>query len=187
MVSMRGEASSSYYSKLDRMGLGGRGTKIRTASLGEDEGDGHVLPADDGTQGKASGAYAKGYATEEENEETLAAKKGKPRLDRPGHYKRGGRVGKTNINIIVAPQGAGAAPPKPVLPPGPPMPMPPPAMPPGPPMDAGAGPGGLPGGGVMPRKAGGRVPDKSLKMKAGAGSGEGRLEKKAAYGKNDRK
>jgi hypothetical protein len=185
MVSMRGEAASSYYGKLDRMGLGGRGTKISTAALGEDEGEGHVLAAADGTQGNASGKYATGYATEEENEETLAAKKGKPRLDRP-NFKKGGRVKGTTVNVIVAPQQPKPAmPPMPMPPPGA-MPPPPPMMPPGPPMGAGAAPGGLPGGGVMPRKNGGRVPNKALKMEAGAGSGLGRLEKKAAYGKNAR-
>ena len=111
----------------------------------------------------------------------------------------GGRTGKgkTNINIIVAagkgPQGgmppAGMMPPPPA-PGGRPVMMPPP-----PPGGAGAGAppmpmpipmpmpmGGAPAGGPppMPRKAGGRITKTAHSykdMEAGAGSGEGRLQK----------
>jgi len=113
----------------------------------------------------------------------------------------GGRTGKgkTNINIIVAagkgPQGGlpagGMMPPPPpgggrpvIMPPpppggagagAPPMPMPIPM-----PMPMGGAGGPPPGMPPMPRKAGGRITKKAHSykdMEAGAGSGEGRLQK----------
>jgi len=95
---------------------------------------------------------------------------------------RGGKVGKkgaTHVNVIVAPQGGGMHPPtaSPIAQPAPAMaPHPPMAAPPGVMAPARPMPPPMPG---MMRSRGGRLP----RMEAGAGGGEGRIEKAREYGK----
>lgn len=151
--------------------------------------------------------YKKGgkVHTDEAMDKALIKKSVKPEALKRTARKDGGRTkakGKTNINIVIS---AGQKQPASAMgmPPAPPADAPslaglgmPPAPPPGmgagaPPMPPMGGPGGMPpmppGGapkGLVPppmgRKAGGRVTKvaKSYKdMEAGAGSGEGRLQK----------
>lgn len=123
---------------------------------------------------------------------------------------RGGKSskhGKSQVNVIVGTPPPAGGPPRPMMPPpgamaphppmpppgaggpppgagGPPPPGGPPGMPPGPPgLPPGAGgPPGMPPPGMKPpgMKRGGGI---GAKMKAGAGSAEGRAEKIKAYGK----
>lgn len=106
----------------------------------------------------------------------------------------GGRTkgkGKTNIIINIGEKPGGLPPmPPPSQVTRPPVPLPPPGPPPMPAGGPPGGPGGPPippasmapsGGAPLPRKRGGMV-----RMKAGAGSGLGRLEKAKAYGEHAR-
>ena len=115
-----------------------------------------------------------------------------PAMTNPMNRKAGGRAkGKPHISIMInagqkqpdpmggAPMGgapAGVPVPMSVPPPGgmPPMPMGGISMPPPAPPIGGGLPGGMP---PMARRAGGRIARSYKDMDAGAGSGEGRLEK----------
>lgn len=166
---MRAEARASADDKMRRMGV-----KATTADF--DNTEEYGAPDRDSTPGVAPVGYADDYRKGDKvvsragkTDGPIEGKKSKARLDRRA-YARGGAVkGKgTSVNIVIAPQGASSPPAG--------MAMPPAAaaapavnpLPPGAPPVVAAPP---------MRKRGGRV-----KYEAGAGSGEGRLEKIKNYG-----
>ena len=146
----------------------------------------------DNKYGRAAHAVVPEYAKGGEvvgNSEVTGTRPTGGRLARKDGGKTSGK-GKMNVNIIIAQKpdsalGSGAPP---MSPGAAPHPIPPPVIP---PASMGGAPGGMPGGmtGGMPsgmpagmppmRAAGGRlIPN----MDAGAGGGEGRLEKLKEYG-----
>ncbi len=194
---MRADVESARDDKLRRMGV-----QVRTADEYDNRGIGKTGPGKDGYQVPAEGRYADDFSDDGGTkakarvmpvERRDDSRKAARRLDRAG-YASGGRVGDkkakgTTVNVIVAPGHANPAPNAPVPPPVPSMPpagagaLPPPPPQLGAPamMNALQGAGGMP---VMRAKGG---PVRYPRMKAGALSGEGRLEKIEAYGKNARK
>lgn len=171
MKSVKTQAKAAQSAKLHRLGAMG---SLKMARKGE----------------HAPRKYASGGAVE--GGEDIEGMPSKGRLDRPGRKgKKDGKDAKkgTTVNIIIAGGDKGAPPPMP--PPGGPMaggpPMPPPG-PGGPPMPMRARGGSVKAEDLAKDKSltgayasGGRI--KMPHMTAGAGSGEGRLQKAKAYGK----
>ena len=135
-------------------------------------------PSDmDGDEGSMMPMRASGGAVDGE-----AAKS---RMDRPARASGGqvngkskGKGGKTVVNVVIAPHDGEKSAPMPVPMPMAGPPMPPPA-PPKPPMMAPPGAPPMAGGPPMMHAKVGRVAARASggRMTAGAGSGEGRLEK----------